>query len=320
MASRDLTISFTNKRNIVTNFSFDENSFFDSLTIPYFMVFKEQWELHMASFDQSIGELKQHQEDHLHHLSHLSTENTSYLHAIESKTLLLKSLFVVASQRLGELEEHQQLIQKKRLVKQLDPNSIMYPRSYDILIHNLKQQCANELEHHYKAFKASQTSYLDQYDTIQSKILDYHANYEIDEDEEEEALLELQERIHDSAELAYATSMREDVIRRHADLKALFKQTMDIHDVATNIHEVIIERGSLLDRVDVQLERSSVYIQHANKKMVSAEKKQRARICCFFIFLLLLMLCLVFAGIFVKLGIEYGPTIAKWIAALIAAA
>jgi len=93
---------------------------------------------------------------------------------------------------------------------------------------------------------------------------DFRASPEALDDEQ---LVQAQRTMELEAEVALS-----DVAERHRQLAALERDMMDLHAMFTDLSILVEEQGEALDRIDLNVDRAAVYVDHSRMQLKQAKK------------------------------------------------
>lgn len=87
---------------------------------------------------------------------------------------------------------------------------------------------------------------------------------------------------------------------REKELESISDRTREIVDLVKSVHLMVIDQGTLLDRIDYNLERTQRYVERGNAQLVKAnlrqsQMKKRKMVLLFLIVLIIVLLVGVFS-------------------------
>ena len=80
------------------------------------------------------------------------------------------------------------------------------------------------------------------------------------------------------------------IIRRDKELRAVLQSIVELNELFKEFSQLVVEQGTLLDRIDYNLENTYTFIEQANKDLKKAEEYQKMSRMTLFILLLVLLL------------------------------
>jgi syntaxin 16 len=101
----------------------------------------------------------------------------------------------------------------------------------------------------------------------------------------------------------------ESIMRRDRELREILKSIVELNELFKEFSSLVVEQGTLLDRIDYNVETACSFVKEGNKNLISAEKYQkmsRMTLC-----LLLLIVFFLAVGLFValKLFLKFGLSV-----------
>jgi syntaxin 16 len=157
---------------------------------------------------------------------------------------------------------------------------------------NLKSQLATELNQLSNEFRADQRSYIQKLREIKEKRNKIGVNYEGDDLtlEERRQLESLQDQVFQRGftdeQMAQVLSNQREILERDRELQTVLQSIVELQDMFKEFHELIVEQGSLLDRIDNNIEETEYKVQEGVEYVKSAEtvqKYNRFTICLIFV-------------------------------------
>lgn len=155
--------------------------------------------------------------------------------------------------------------------------------------------------------------YFSELRTIKEKKKQLGVSYEDSdlEPEERKKLEDLQDKIYsqgfDDSQMAQVLKNQRDIIERDRELQNILTSIVELKDMFQEMNDLIIEQGTLLDRIDYNLDNTEVNVIEGKENLIQAEKYQG----CSRLTLCLLFLVVVFIGIAVIIGIKIGVKVIK---------
>lgn len=129
--------------------------------------------------------------------------------------------------------------------------------------------------------------------------------------EERKKLEDLQDKIYsqgfDDTQMAQVLQNQRDIIERDRELQNILTSIIELKDMFSEMNELIIEQGTLLDRIDYNLDNTEANVVEGKENLIQAEKYQG----CSRITLCLMFLVVAFIAVAVIVGIKIGVKILK---------
>jgi syntaxin 16 len=176
---------------------------------------------------------------------------------------------------------------------------------------NMKRKLVTQLNDLSDEFKTSQREYIQKLRGIKDKKKQLGIHMYDDgemEPEDRKKLEELQDRIYskgfDEAQMALVMQNQRDILERDAELKAILTSVIELKDMFQEFSELIIEQGTILDRIDHNLDVTDANVEEGTVHLVQAEKYQgcgKMMICMIFVVVAFLAVAIVLA---IKIGVK----------------
>lgn len=97
----------------------------------------------------------------------------------------------------------------------------------------------------------------------------------------------------------------QDIIRRDRELQEILASIVELNELFKEFSQLVVEQGTLLDRIDYNLESTHEFIQNANRDLVAAEKYQKMSRMTLFILILILLVAGVALFFALKLVLKF---------------
>jgi len=217
-----------------------------------------------------------------------------------------------------QTEEMKRLfIESKKLVETIDTSK--EPTSQEeVMKRNMKISLVNELNDLSIQFRNEQQEYLknmERYKANQrANKVQYEESYEDMEPEERQRLMELEQKLESDPgftdeQIRQMIQNEESIMRRDRELREILKSIVELNELFKEFSSLVVEQGTLLDRIDYNIEAACSFVKEGNKNLISAEKYQkmsRMTLC-----LLLLIVFFLAIGLFValKLFLKFGLSV-----------
>ncbi len=106
-------------------------------------------------------------------------------------------------------------------------------------------------------------------------------NDEDDMDPEERARIEeLKQKMYDPGftedQVRELIENEEDILRRDKELREILKSIIELQDMFKEFSTMLIEQGTMLDRIDYNLDQTNIHVKKGVENLVVAEKVQKA--------------------------------------------
>lgn len=170
-------------------------------------------------------------------------------------------------------------------------------KAEDLMKQNAKQSLANELHDLYKGFRASQRTYLTKMQTLKDRIKDLQPlSAEPDLSPEERVQIEeLEQKMYDPGfneeQINELIANTRDIMRRDREIREILQSIVELQELFREFSSLVIEQGTLLDRIDYNLDHTQVHLEVANTNLGDAIRYtgySRWTICVLLLLVLLL--------------------------------
>lgn len=191
---------------------------------------------------------------HKKHLLPGFDDRTDEEHAVEILTADITKLFHQAQVKTKKIGSDEKLTGEEKKVKA-----------------NIQSALASKLQELSQTFRKNQKAYLQ---TLRSRAKKGKAgsgfiNFEeVDMDEYEDKGFSEQA-------LKEAEGLEQRVSQREKDIKLIAKSINDLAEVFKDLNVLVIDQGTILDRIDYNLEQTSVFVEAGNVQLEQASKQQK---------------------------------------------
>jgi len=225
-----------------------------------------QYEL--AKIKTKMGELA---EKHKKHLLPGFDDRQDEEHAIEILTGDITKLFHQSQNKIKQVGSEGKLSPEQKTMKA-----------------NIQSTLASQLQELSVTFKQSQKAYLQ---TLQGRSRkgkggNRFIDFEPDATTEDTGFT--------AEQLAMANEMDSQISQRERDILKIVKSITELSEIFRDLSILVIDQGTILDRIDYNLEQTDMELEEAVKQIGDASKEQkkyRAKLCL--LLLLLLIFCVV---------------------------
>jgi len=175
----------------------------------------------------------------------------------------------------------------KKLIEKLDPYIVMAKKKkrhqLENVLVNVKRSLTTSLSEISTEFQFEQKNFLDKLTELKSKKKDLqkmYANEQADEfsKEELERIESIEQKFYEpnvSQEQVQELMIRErEIIRRDKELREILNSIVELHDMFQQISSLIIEQGTMLDRIDHNIETTFETVKKGTENLRDAEKAQ----------------------------------------------
>jgi len=96
--------------------------------------------------------------------------------------------------------------------------------------------------------------------------------------------------------LKEAEGLEARVSQREKDIKLIAKSINDLAEIFKDLNTLVIDQGTILDRIDYNLEQTAVFVEEGTQilaKTSEEQKKYRTKMCIFFLLILVFVMVVV---------------------------
>ncbi|KAH0794832.1 syntaxin 16/TLG2-like protein [Histomonas meleagridis] len=184
---------------------------------------------------------------------------------IEAKTALISKAIKSIKTKIGDLA-------------QFDPTR------QNIIISNLQKGYYARLRDATISFREMQLQYAQK---LKTKL--------VTEDEDNDGEFESFDDVgFTSEQMAAVVQHQVDLSQRNTELATILNQLGDLRDIYNDLSTLIIEQGTILDRIDNYVENAQAEVQQAVEQVNKAEVHQSSK--CFYYYLLLMIILIIILG------------------------
>lgn len=211
-------------------------------------------------------------------------ENLKRLQNIHA-TFSLKKNFQQEEQNVrAQTEEVKRLfVDSKKAIARIDISK--KPKNEEQLMkQHLKISLITELNELSTQFKDEQTEYMKNLNRMKAnrrENMTKYDDYDADLDpEERERIAELEQKLQNDPgftddQVRQMLLNEQDIIRRDKEMREILTSIVELNELFKEFSQLVIEQGTLLDRIDYNLENAHDSIQRANADLLTAEKYQK---------------------------------------------
>ncbi|SGZ32586.1 BQ5605_C040g11892 [Microbotryum silenes-dioicae] len=157
-----------------------------------------------------------------------------------------------------------------------------------IMAANVQTALATKVQELSGTFRKKQTAYLKHLKGHESKAADLHSQDPLFSLGEDESFS--QNTLRSSQTTMFASSHAIDIQQRDAEINAIAQSIIDLADLFKDLSSMVIDQGTLLDRVDFNVEQMGGEVRAAVEELKTATQHQRRSGKCQLIFLLILLI------------------------------
>ncbi|KAL9652339.1 hypothetical protein ABK040_011995 [Willaertia magna] len=188
----------------------------------------------------------------------------------------------------------------------------------DVIKKNLKMSLVTELNDLSKRFREQQQDYLQRLKSLKQRkqnVMVYKSEEINHSNLEEELTEEEQERINMLEQKQFDPGFTDEQIqlliqneieniRRDKEIREILASIVELNQLFKELNQLVIEQGTLIDRIDHNIEQTHVFVQKGNKELLQGEKYQKCGTMGIIIVILLVAVLLVIVAIILKVVIS----------------
>eukprot|EP00053_Salpingoeca_punica_P015072 m.137866 g.137866 ORF g.137866 m.137866 type:complete len:329 (-) comp16613_c0_seq4:330-1316(-) len=229
--------------------------------------------------------MKELTELHNKHVNQVKFDNQmKEEHAIEILTSEITSIFHKAEKKLGVIGLKGKNVDSKQHFR---------------VTKNVLQSLATSLQDLSVQFRGNQSTYLKKLKGREERARGFAAETVIDETDE--AAAEAFDTGFNAEQQGQLQDNTQMIKRREEEITNIVNSISELHTIFKDLSILIVDQGSILDRIDYNIEMASHHIEEGRKQLVLGEKYQKSAAKKYIIVLLILIvLAFVFAIIFAK--------------------
>jgi len=212
---------------------------------------------------------------HKKHLLPGFDDRTDEEHAVEIITADITKLFHQSQMKIKRIGTEEKLSQEERKVKT-----------------NIQSALASKIQDLSQQFRKNQKAYLQ---TLRSRSKKGKAGAGFINFEEVD-IEEFEDKGFTEQALKEAQGLEARVSQRERDIKLIAKSINDLAEIFKDLSVLVIDQGTILDRIDYNLEQSAVYIEEGTEALGKAseqQKKYRTKLCILLLLILVLVMVVV---------------------------
>lgn len=207
-------------------------------------------------------------------------------HAIELLTSEITSIFHKAEKKLGVIGMKGKNVDSKQ---------------YFRVTKNVLQKLATALQDLSVQFRNNQSTYLKKLKGREERAQKYGLASETVMDDTDEAAADSFDTGFSSDQQSQLRDNTMQIKRREEEITSIVNSISELQTIFKDLSILIVDQGSILDRIDYNIEMASHHIEEGRKQLVQGEKYQKSATKKYIIILLILIvLAFVFAIIFAK--------------------
>jgi len=226
-----------------------------------------QWTTAVEEVQYDISKIQKQMKDlsslHNKHLNRPSLDDSmNEEHTIDVTTQAITQLFY----------------QSQRCIQSIQSNSTGANKAESAIIKNVVSSLASQLQDLSQAFKKAQSAYLKRMKNREDREKEYFNNdfKPTDAFMVEEEYDELYDKGFTTAQLQQLDKNDEVVKEREEEIHHIVQSIGDLNTIFKDLSVMIIDQGTILDRIDYNVEHASVQVEKGLQQLVKSEKHQKS--------------------------------------------
>ncbi|KAF0983138.1 hypothetical protein FDP41_011116 [Naegleria fowleri] len=187
----------------------------------------------------------------------------------------------------------------------------------DVIKRNTKSALVMELNELSKQFREQQQDYLQKLKALKQRrqnVMLYKSDNQehVDEDlteEEKERIEALEQKQYDPGftdeQIQMLIQNERENIRRDKELREILTSIVELNELFKEFSALVVEQGSLLDRIDHNIEQTFENVKQGNKELAGAEKYQKCGTMAIIILILAVVLLIAVVAIILKVIVSF---------------
>ncbi|KAI8823970.1 t-SNARE [Fimicolochytrium jonesii] len=169
-------------------------------------------------------------------------------------------------------------------------------RQNQALARNIQTSLATKLQELSGSFRKSQSNYLQKLRGREIRSKDALGNLEAPPTESDDDL----DAVFTDAQLATVQNNERAITEREREINEIVKSMLGVADIFKELHTMVIDQGTVLDRIDYNVEMAGVHVEEAHKELLRAQKYQDNTKAKYFIIFLAIVVFFLFLVLIFK--------------------
>lgn len=149
-----------------------------------------------------------------------------------------------------------------------------------VIIQNIQSGFASQLSELTKTFRKAQQDYLEKTRKLENKTRDSFSGPMVDDDDEADAGKDNYDDYEDKGfnenQLAQLRIAENRVDQRGKDIQKVYRSIIELNEMVKDLSLLIIDQGTLLDRIDYNIENAATSVERGVQELQQASNSQRA--------------------------------------------
>lgn len=252
----------------------DERSHHHSVTIP------PDWLARVSDIQHDIQKIQSKMADladlHKKHLLPTFDDNSNEEHAVEILTADITKIFHQAQMKIKRIGNEEKLKSEEKAIKG-----------------NIQSALASKVQELSIQFRKNQKSYLQ---TLRSRAKKVKTGSGFINFEDVDIDDEYEDKGFSEQALKQVEGMEARISQREKDIKLIAKSINELAEIFKDLNALVIDQGTILDRIDYNLEQSYIHVEEgtvALDKASKEQKKMRTKLCIYALVILIFVVIVV---------------------------
>eukprot|EP01013_Petalomonas_cantuscygni_P039712 TRINITY_DN71269_c0_g1_i1.p1 TRINITY_DN71269_c0_g1~~TRINITY_DN71269_c0_g1_i1.p1 ORF type:complete len:326 (+),score=75.99 TRINITY_DN71269_c0_g1_i1:123-1100(+) len=215
--------------------------------------------------------------------------------AIDIRTAEIQKLFEACKNQIRDAEDR---------IQRADP-TVSISETERRVVHNVKVAVVTELNDLSRTFRDEQRKYLSQ--RMQQKQKAQAAAFGADEWETHLAAQARRDAYMEKGftdeQMAQLEMNEESITQRDKEIFSIYQSIVQLHEMFRDLADLIIDQGSLLDRIDYNIENTHTAVVEANRQLEGARKYQEKSKFTLIIMILVALVGVAALALIIKLSV-----------------
>jgi len=142
------------------------------------------------------------------------------------------------------------------------------------IIHNLQTAYAQQLTELTQTFRSAQRNYLTSIRKRDAKFRDSFTVTSGNPDDDD-SILDYEDKGFTDDQMAHMQATERDVSIRDKQIRKIYRSIVELNEMTKDLAMLIVDQGTILDRIDYNIENASYETERAVEELTQAEKHQK---------------------------------------------
>jgi len=142
------------------------------------------------------------------------------------------------------------------------------------IIHNLQTAYAQQLTELTQTFRSAQRNYLT---SIRKRDAKFRDSFTVSSGnpDEDDSFLDYEDKGFTDDQMAHMQATERDVSIRDKQIRKIYRSIVELNEMTKDLAMLIVDQGTILDRIDYNIENAQYETEQAVQELVQAEKHQK---------------------------------------------